>query len=231
MNIQNNITAPRLVSKKTIKKLGKIFQKPIVNEPNWKDNVLLFYNNNIKPNLFALIIFFVIFLYLTIKYIQKQQKDEKEKKKNIINHILKSKYYPTQINNFANQKTNQFPLPKQQYQQYQQQHKLQKSPNFQQVKNLKKKKKNRKTKNKKQKVDDDIYYRASDNEMNFDSDEIEEIEYTDNDNSSYYSLSKNYEKMIEDNDGTVPIGLLQDVYEQKKSKMTFDELAKLVSGN
>jgi hypothetical protein len=76
--------------------------------------------------------------------------------------------------------------------------------------------------------DDDIYYRASDIEPNFDFDD--EIENRSDDEVSYYSLSKDYEKMMEENNGRLPEGILKDAYEQKKTRTTFDELAKLVSG-
>ena len=50
------------------------------------------------------------------------------------------------------------------------------------------------------------------------------------DEISYYKMSKEYEQMLKDNNGRLPDGILRDAYEQKKSRTTFDELAKLVSG-
>ena len=214
MNLDNNMIAPRLVSKKTIKKLGKIFQKPIINEPTWRDNLLSFYTENIKPNLFAIIIFICIFVYLMIKYLLKKEKDEfvkKDKINKIKKIILKKKLQKEleniqHIQNIQNAQINEIePI-------------------------VKKTKQNKKKKNKTKSLNDDIYYRANDIDIDsFDSFESQnEIE---DDNQSYYSLSKNYENILKQNDGSLPVGFLQDEYEQKKAKLTFDELAKLVSGN
>lgn len=175
------LSAPKLVSKKTIKSLEKIFQTPIVYEPTWKDNLLLFYNDNIRPNIFAIIIFAVIGIYLTIKYLLKQEKDDKRRrkmrKKRVVTHSVKN--------------TDVAPVAKT--------------------------------------VDDedDIYYRAMNNEPSLDL-YNEDVEDRSEDEISYYSISKNYEKMIDDSDGILPVGILKDAHEQQKSRTTFDELAKFV---
>lgn len=223
MNVQNNIIAPRLVSKRTIKKLGKVFKKPIINEPSWRDNLLLFYNDNIKPNLFAIIIFFLVFVLLTIKYLLKKEKNEMAKKKKIAN-IRKILLRQELAKQLANQSANQ--LVELNTIESNKSNRLNNKSIGKPLKKIKKKK----SKSKIKYSDDDIYYRASDKEFDLDSDDRYSDEIED-DNASYYSLSKNYEKILEDNDGSLPVGLLQDAYEQKKTKMTFNELAKLISGN
>lgn len=226
MNIHNDTIAPRLVSKKTVKKLEKIFQNPVVNEPTWRDNLLLFYSDNIKPNLFAIIIFFIVAVFLTIKYLLKQEKDEKKeralrKKKHIRKLLLQNKLrkqmLDSQMSSWSVPDDTLNTLHKVNN------HNANDTHDTHDIYTTTKQKKS-----KKHFSDDDIYYRASDVEPNFDIDD--EIENRSDDEVSFYSLSKDYEKMIEENDGTLPVGMLKDAYEQKKTKTTFDELAKLVSG-
>lgn len=224
MNINNDMVAPRLVSKKTVKKLEKIFQRPAVNEPTWRENLFLFYNNNIKPNLFAIIIFSIVIAVLTIKYLLKQEKDEKKeqnlrKKKRLRKLILRQKIQELNLLNQLN-KLNQLNETEQNIT-----HTIDKNV----LQKIKKKSKKIYNAN-----EDDIYYRASDAESDFDFDSInedDELENRSDDETSYFSLSKDYEKVLEENDGRLPESLLKDVYEQKKSKTIFDELARLVSGN
>ena len=184
MNDTDNI-APSLVSKKTIKKLEKIFLKAPILNPTWEENLLFFYNDYIKPNLFALIVFFVIGIFLTIKYLLKLEKKERKKKrikKTLLKKILKD--YENKSN--SNSQSNEY--------------------------------------------DDDLYYRASD-ESSFDlTNNNDDMENRKPDENSFYSISKEHERLLKESDGLLPVGILNDAYEQKKSKMTFDELAKLVSG-
>lgn len=70
-----------LVSRKTIKKMDKIFRDVPENHPSWESNVLLFYNDYIKPNLFPIIILLFFALFLGIRYCLKQEKQAKQKKK------------------------------------------------------------------------------------------------------------------------------------------------------
>jgi large-conductance mechanosensitive channel len=186
MNDTDNI-APSLVSKKTIKKLEKIFLKAPILNPTWEENILFFYNDYIKPNLFALIVFFIIGIFLTIKYLLKLEKKERKKKrikKSLLKKILKD--YENKSHLESKSKSNEY--------------------------------------------DEDLYYRASD-ESSFDlTNNNDDIENRDPDEISFYSISKEHERLLKESDGLLPVGILNDAFEQKKSKMTFDELAKLVSG-
>jgi|694.fasta_scaffold103803_4 hypothetical protein len=73
-------TQPAIVSEKTINKISKpidpIKQITIV---SWSDNLSGFYENYIKPNMFPLIIFILVGIFLFIKYVMKYDKDEKKK--------------------------------------------------------------------------------------------------------------------------------------------------------
>lgn len=65
---------PNLVSDKVIKKITKIFKDAeSVTVTNHLSN---FYDNYIKPNLFALLMFVTLALFLTVKYFVKKYKDE-----------------------------------------------------------------------------------------------------------------------------------------------------------
>lgn len=268
MNIQKERIAPRLVSKKTIHRLGKVFDMPTVNEPSWKDNLCIFYDNNIKPNLLALIILAIVVIFLTIKYLLKQDKDEREeiksnrnrRKKEILRRkiikykqmMLTNKMKQNELNNKKllgqpinqhiiqpiNQPINQpilqiEPINTNQIGQFDhfnqpnQPNQPNQSNQFDQTSNTKSKAKKKKKLH--ESFDEDIYYRASDVEPDIDSYDDEKEDRSD-DEVSYYRMSKEYEQMIKENNGRLPDGILRDAYEQKKSRTTFDELAKLVGG-
>lgn len=72
---------PNLISKTTLKEL----EKTIGLNNNEMDDKMLngigsFYENYISPNLFPIIVICLLILYLTIKYIIKRDRDEKNKK-------------------------------------------------------------------------------------------------------------------------------------------------------
>lgn len=215
MNIkQGERMAPQLVSKKTIKKLGKIFQVPVPPETSWKDNVVYFYNDYIKPNLFALIIFAIVGIFLTIKYLLKQEKEEKKEKKRR-KHKKKLAQYARQL-----QQENNTNLDAQNYNHIDVDAGINNNTDLVSTNSTYSSKS----------IDDDIYYRAGKRRMNLDYDD-DDIEDRDEDEVSYYSLSKEYERLIRENDGTLTNGMIRDKIDQKRSRLTFDNLAKLVSGN
>lgn len=72
---------PDLVSKNTLKEINKLFNITDKNPPTWGDNMTSFYNDVIRPNLFALIILLVVVVFLVIRYILKQQRQERKLKK------------------------------------------------------------------------------------------------------------------------------------------------------
>jgi hypothetical protein len=59
----------------------------------------------------------------------------------------------------------------------------------------------------------------ADDEENRDTDEI-----------SFSSLSKDYERLLAENDGTYSDMMVKDTINQKRARLTFDEMAKMVSG-
>jgi hypothetical protein len=95
-----------LINNKTIKNIDKIFQKQsnsdISLHTDWNTNLKNIYINYIQPNMFPLILFVLIAIFLFIKYILKQEnekKHKKNKKKNIkdTNKNFKINYKDTEI--------------------------------------------------------------------------------------------------------------------------------------
>lgn len=92
---------PELINHKIIKQLNKLFIKSPAKDLVWENYLSNFYTNYIKPNLFALIIFIIVGIFLAIKYYIKQDQDlynlnklkykkkhhKKHSKKNVINKI------------------------------------------------------------------------------------------------------------------------------------------------
>jgi len=64
---------PDLVNHKTIRQISKIFQATGKQEPSWKDNMNHFYVNYIQPNLFPLIVILLVIIFLSIRYLLKQE--------------------------------------------------------------------------------------------------------------------------------------------------------------
>ena len=67
-----------LISDKSLKSVEKIFKKNKINihkHINWQENLYHFYSEYIQPNLFPLIIFILIALFLSIRYILKKEKE------------------------------------------------------------------------------------------------------------------------------------------------------------
>lgn len=178
MNIRSNIK-PELINYKIIKKLTKDLKKPSMSGPSWKENILIFYSDYIRPNLFALIVMIFVTIYLTVKYLIKQDtenqlKKRKRQKLNKIKKKSKTDLTPITLNNNNNIKNKQNQIKKIMYE------------------------------------DDE--------------------EIRNDDEVSYYSLSKEYEKQIDENDGSITEMMLKDNLEQKRQRMTFDEMAKMIIG-
>jgi len=70
---------PNLISNKTLKDIESNLDIPGITESNKVINGLgTFYENYILPNMFPLIVIFLLILYLTIKYIIKKDREEKD---------------------------------------------------------------------------------------------------------------------------------------------------------
>lgn len=205
---------PRLVSKKTMRRLTKAFDVPKMSNSTWIDNLYFFYKEYIRPNLFGLIVLFLMAIFLIVKYLLKQEKDEKnERQYNLIKKKIKQLKKKILQQKLLTQHQSFDPVENNYV-----------VPPFHQDIDLQS---NNTQTSHKSKYDDDLYYRASDVEPDIDSYDDEQ-EDRPNDEFSYYGLSKDYEKMLQENDGSVPEGMLRDAYEQKKLKTVFDKLAMLV---
>lgn len=86
-------TKPQLVSNKILKQLGKTFKVTHVEHTQWSDSMGNFYEDYVRPNLFAIIVFVILTLFLTIRYVLKA--DETKKKANIRKLSKKIRYKST----------------------------------------------------------------------------------------------------------------------------------------
>lgn len=193
MNARHNLQTrikPELVSSKTIKKLTKLIQQPVDKEPTWKENLAYFYSDYIRPNLFALIVMVLVAIFLSIKYLLKQEADEEEQriKRKDRKHKQKERKLRTHI---STDRRNMHPSDRY----------LEPSLNRYDEEDSR----NRR-----------LY---ADDEENRGDDEV-----------SYYSLSKEYERELSDNDGSYSEMMLKDSLAQKRQRMTFDEMAKMIIG-
>lgn len=187
---------PNLVSHKMIKKIGKILHNPVKDEPTWRDNLNLFYNEYIRPNLFAIIVFFLVAVFLTIKYLLKQEKEETE-----IKHKKNRRKHKQQKKIEDDTEVIDFQMP------YDIKYDIKYHTNDVEYNDV------------------DIY--NNNNNRRIYADDEESI---DEDEVSFYSLRKDHERALKNNDGYSSM-MMEDELNQKKTKMTFNELAKLVSGN
>lgn len=89
---------PLLVSDKTIKQLEKTFRVARVEQTGWTESMGNFYEEYIQPNMFAIIVFFLLFLFLTIRYVLKSE----ENKKKATIRKLKKKIKYNDIDNYDN---------------------------------------------------------------------------------------------------------------------------------
>jgi uncharacterized membrane protein len=82
---------PNLISKKTIKDIESMLNLPDLYKNDNKlnvNNIGSFYDNYILPNLFPIIVIFILVIYLSIKYVLKNKKEAKkmaEKAKKMVN--------------------------------------------------------------------------------------------------------------------------------------------------
>jgi uncharacterized membrane protein len=82
MNFYSN-TKPELVSSKLLHNMEKIFGNYTNNitDNTWQNNMGHFYTNYIQPNLFPIIVIALMAIYLAIRYILKENKTKRKKKK------------------------------------------------------------------------------------------------------------------------------------------------------
>lgn len=90
-------TKPQLVSNKILKQLGKTFKVTNVEQTQWTDSVGNFYEDYVQPNLFALIVFVLLALFLTMRYVLKA---DETKKKATIRKLSKKIRYKATHNDF-----------------------------------------------------------------------------------------------------------------------------------
>lgn len=90
-------TKPQLVSNKILKQLGKTFKVTNVEQTQWTDSVGNFYEDYVRPNLFALIVFVLLALFLTMRYVLKA---DETKKKATIRKLSKKIRYKSMQNDF-----------------------------------------------------------------------------------------------------------------------------------
>ena len=162
---------PELVSNKTIDKLNKIFIEVHKRDEEWKLTLSNIWIDFIKPNLFAFIVFFVIIIYLSIRYLLKQQKDNEKFKSSIIEPEVNSQKKP---------KSYKFDID--------------------------------------EAVINDNISRNIINDNNISDDD-------DYDENSLYGISRDHQRSIEENDGSIPENVINEYYEKQRKKFLFDSFA------
>lgn len=109
-------SVPNLISKRTLEDIESYLNVPYKDEENKVINGLgAFYNNYISPNLFPIIVISLLIIYLTIKYILKKDREEKEiideekkeKLERVKKHIFKTKNPPSDPSNTTAQQNPQ----------------------------------------------------------------------------------------------------------------------------
>lgn len=88
---------PQLVSNKILKQLGKTFKVTNVEQTQWSNSMGNFYEDYVQPNLFAIIVFVLLTLFLTIRYALKIDENKKKAK---IRKLSKKIHYKSHRNNF-----------------------------------------------------------------------------------------------------------------------------------
>ncbi len=174
---------PILIDKKALKLLGKRF--PISSgesQQTWTDNLYHFYGNYIIPNMFALIIFMLLGIFLFIKYVLKQRKLKRKREKKLRKKLLEKQ------------------------RQKQKQHQIEYFEPF---------------------VEEEINIDEEEDEI----DKIDDNNIThSDDHKSIFDLENEYNNLIKNNDGHYSEYLLRDIYEKEKSKVAFNDMAKIVFG-
>lgn len=172
MNVYSN-TKPALVSNKTLKTLGKKFRIAKQEQIQWNESMENFYVDYIQPNLFALIVFVLLFIFLTIRYVLKIDNDNKKDRDRNNNKKIDKTSNDTQQHMYEEQ----YP------------------------------------------------YLFDDNLL---KDEF--VDDTENTNNMY-SLEKEYQSNMNNNNGYMSDNMMKDIYNTKTSKLLFNEMARVVSGN
>lgn len=175
---------PILIDKKALKLLGKRF--PISSgesQQTWTDNLYHFYGNYIIPNMFALIIFMLLGIFLFIKYVLKQRKLKRKKERKMRKKLLEKQ----------REKQKQKQLQIEYYEPF---------------------------------IEEDI---DVDDEDEIDKIDDNNITHSDN-QKSIFDLENEYNNLVRNNDGNYSEYLLRDVYEKEKSKVAFNDMAKIVFG-
>lgn len=85
-------TKPKLVSDEILKNLGKTFKVATVKQTQWEDSIGNFYEDYVRPNLFALIVFGLLIVFLTIRYVLKENNKKKKTKIKKINKKIRYGY-------------------------------------------------------------------------------------------------------------------------------------------
>jgi hypothetical protein len=90
---------PDLISNKSLKELNMTLAKPtVIEHPTLTSNLSGFYSDYIQPNIFPIIVFVLISVYLFIKYVLKRDKDENEDKPSKSTKKHKHKHSTTRSN-------------------------------------------------------------------------------------------------------------------------------------
>jgi hypothetical protein len=165
---------PDLINHKTIRQISKIFQTTGKQEPSWKDNMGHFYIDYIRPNLFPLVVIFLVFIFLSIRYFLKRDRETTYKKHKSKKNKNKRNFY---VDNYIINK------PK----------------------------------------NDNPYIQK----QNFNDTDIED---RDDGEKSIYTLEQEYRASLENNKEMMSDQMIKELYETRGSKMSFDELARVVAG-
>ena len=170
---------PNLVSSKTIKRIDKLFSNIKNDEPTWGISMSLFYNDYIKPNLFALIILLIIVIFLSLRYLLKHNKTQRKHKKSR-KHKSKKASYKIEYSEPSVELTPQMYSDED---------------------------------------DMSIYERQKYYEEDRNTDE-----------QSIHDLEREYQNTLENNRGHYSPQMLSEIAEDKSTKMSFDEIARIVMG-
>jgi hypothetical protein len=192
---------PNLINSKTIKQIDKVFNNIQKSEPTWNENMKLFYKKYVSHNIFPILVLFLLVIYLTMRYVIKTNKIEKTKKRK-----RKRKHKKIRSKKRFDVKYNDDYIPV---------HINNDSHDDSDINNI---------------LDvDDVSY--IDDEYSINLEEEEESEGVENnDINSVFDLDMAHRRAIENNDGTYSDQSIHDMYEAKSSKMSFDEISRVITG-
>jgi hypothetical protein len=204
MNYSNS--KPNLINSKTIKQIDKVFNNIKKSEPTWNENMKLFYKKYVSHNIFAILVLFLLVIYLTMRYVIKTNKIKKTKFRK---RKKRKKHKKTRSDERFNIKYNDDYLPIH----------INDNNDDNDDSNI----------NNILDVDDVSYV---DDEYSINLEEESEVVEDDNNNdvNSVYDLDMAHRRAIENNDGTYSDQSIHDMYDAKRSKMSFDELSRVITG-